>query len=284
MIDSLETYQNADGGWPYRPGGSSWTEPTAYALLAGYATGDTAGRVRALQWLRTLQRSDGAWAPKAGVEQSTWVTSVVTLLPPQDIGQAAHRSAIRWLLGQTPANATYSYRLKAWMNGDPLAEPHAGFSWVPDTAGWSTPTALGILALAKENRRHPDAVLKDRIANARAFLFAHRCADGGWNHGAKKALGVNAFSYPETTGTALLAVAGSQGEGNAAIAPSVARAEAWWKDCPSCEAANWLMLGLRAAGRAKDAPPASFKARTIPDAALRKIAAAGDRGMEIFLA
>ena len=284
MIESLETYQNADGGWPYRPGGSSWTEPTVYALLAGYATGDSTGRVRAFEWLRQLQRGDGAWAPKGGVEQSTWVTSLVALLPPQDIGEAAHRGAIRWLLGQTPANATYLYRLKSWMNGNPFAEPHAGFSWVKDTAGWSTPTALGILALVKENRRHPDSALKDRIANARAFLLDHRCADGGWNHGSMRALGVDTLSYPETTGTALLALAGGHSGADATLAASIVRAEAWWKDCPSCEAANWLMLGLRAAGRAKAGPPASLKSRTIPDAALRKIAAAGDRGTEIFLA
>ena len=73
---------------------------------------------------------------------------------------------------------------------------------------------------------------------------------------------MDAPSYPETTGTALLAVAGLMDR--AAIAPSIKCAEAWWKDCPSCEAASWLMLGLRATGRAKDAPPAVLKPRTIP--------------------
>lgn len=283
MIDSFETCQNADGGWPYRPGGSSWTEPTVYALLAGYATGESQGRDRGLAWLKTLQRPDGAWAPQAGIDQSSWVTSLVALLPPGDLGPAAHTRAIRWLLGQTPANATYAFRLKSWMNGNPFAEPHAGFSWVPGTAGWSTPTALGILALAKENRQRPDSALKERVATACAFLLDHRCADGGWNHGSVRALGVDTLSYPETTGTALLALAGAHRENDPVIAPSLARAEAWWKDCPSCEAANWLMLGMRAAGRAKDAPARNFKPRTIPDAALRKIAAAGARGTEIFL-
>jgi hypothetical protein len=286
MIDSLHSNQNSDGGWPYRPGGSSWTEPTVYALLAGYATGDSTGRDRALQWLRALQRVDGSWVPKPGVDQSTWVTALVALLPPNDLGPAAHTRAIRWLLGQTPANATSYYRLRAWLKGgESVAEADAGFSWLPGTAAWATPTAIATLALAKEYRRNPDPALKNRIESARRFLLAHRCLDGGWNHGSVKALGVDGPSYPETTGTVLLAFAGSLSEGHAAtLAPSIARAEAWWKDCPSCAAANWLTLSLRAIGRPQSTPPSQLKPRTIQDAALSVIAGAGDRGPEIFLA
>src|SRR5689334_3114992 len=106
MLDSLQTYQNADGGWPYRPGGSSWTEPTVFALLASYASGDSTGRARALDWLRCLQSQDGGWRPKADVNQSTWVTAVVALLPAGDLGTDAHRRAIRWILDVTPVNTS----------------------------------------------------------------------------------------------------------------------------------------------------------------------------------
>lgn len=281
MIDSIHTHQNPDGGWPYRPGGSSWTEPTVYALLAGYANGDARGRQRALAWLRGLQRSDGGWPPKAGVAESTWVTALVALLPPADLGAPAHARAIRWLLNITPANATRLARLRAWLNGVPqTAEPNDGFPWSPGTAGWATPTAIATLALAKENRRKPDNSLQNRILSARRFLLAHRCGDAGWNHGAVFVLGVDSPSYPETTGTVLLAFAGPL---PGLPAASIARAEAWWKQCPSCEAANWLMLGLRAVGRAKNDPPPTLKPRTIQDLALRDIAAAGDRGTELFL-
>jgi hypothetical protein len=281
MIDSLRTHQNSDGGWPYRPGGSSWTEPTVFALLAGYANGDDTGRARGLGWLRALQRPDGGWSPKPDVAQSTWVTALAALLPPSDLGAGAHTRAIHWLLGLTPINTTFTYRLRSWLDGNNLGEPNEGWPWLPDTAAWATPTAIGILALGKADRRNPDPVLKSRILSARRFLLARRCVDGGWNHGSMKALGVDAPSYPETTGTALLALAGFD---TPAVAPSIARAEAWWKDCPSCDAANWLMLGLRAVGQAKAASPPALKPRTIPDAALRMIADAGDRGTEIFLA
>ncbi len=286
MIDSLHTNQNADGGWPYRPGGSSWTEPTVFALLAGYASGDSTGRSRALEWLRAQQRTDGGWSPKPGVDQSTWVTALAALLPPDDLGAAAHTRAIRWLADFTPVNTTLFFRLQNWLKGNTAADPDEGFPWLPGTAAWATPTAIATLALAKEDRRHPDSSLKSRILRARRYLLAHRCLDGGWNHGSTRALGVDSPSYPETTGTVLLALAGPlAGLGDASVAPSVARAEAWWNDCPSCEAGSWLTLGLGANGHRKTQPPAAaLKPRTVQDAALRIIAAAGDRGTEIFLA
>jgi hypothetical protein len=281
MIDSLGAHQSPDGGWPYRPGGSSWTEPTIFALLAGYAQGDDTGRVRALEWLRRLQRPDGGWSPKPGVDESTWVTALAALIPPAGLGEGPHSRAIRWLLDLTPANATLCARFQAWINGAATAEPHAGWPWLPGTAAWATPTAIAVLALDRQNRRRPDPALHSRIQSARDFLLTHRCPDGGWNHGSAKALGIDAVSYPETTGTVLLAVAGLDPN---AIGRSIQCAETWWNNCPSSAAASWLMLGLRAVGRAKPGPPAAFQPRTIPDAALQVIASAGDRGLEVFAA
>lgn len=282
MFDSLRIIQNADGGWPYRHGGSSWTEPTVYSLLAGYASQDDSGRARALGWLRSQQRSDGGFAPNPGVAQSTWVTALVALLPPAGLGTDPHERAIAWLLDLTSSNSTLLFRLRSWMrreNG--VSDGDHGWPWFPGTAAWATPTAIATLALAKQNRRSPDTTLKERIRSGRSFLLAHRCADGGWNHGAMNALGIPAPSYPETTGTGLLALAGTDAS---TLSPSIHRAEAWWNDCPSSEAASWLMLALRATGRPKLAPPDSLKPRTVQDAALHVLAAAGDRGTEIFLA
>ena len=279
MIETLQSQQNADGGWSYRPGSSSWIEPTVYSLLAGYALGDAGGRSKAISWLRSTQQADGGWAPKPGVPQSTWVTALAALIPSQDLGQQEHDRAIRWLLDVTAANATFMARLRAWLSMESSSDPNDGWPWFPGTAAWATPTAIALLALIKENRHHPTRALQDRITGGQKFLLAHRCTDGGWNHGAVKALGVDATSYPETTGAALLALSDTN---PAVLRPSIDRAEAWWKDCQSSEGASWLMLGLRAVGRPRSGCPETLRPRTIQDQALCAIASAGDRGVQLF--
>ena len=96
-IGILADKQNRDGGWPYVRG-SSWTEPTVYAVLASLAAGETEPAQRGLRWIRATGRPDGGWPPKPGVEQSTWVTALVALLPPEQLGARAHARAIAWLL------------------------------------------------------------------------------------------------------------------------------------------------------------------------------------------
>ena len=51
--------QNRDGGWPYVRG-SSWTEPTVYAILALLASGELDAARRGMDWLRASQLHDGA--------------------------------------------------------------------------------------------------------------------------------------------------------------------------------------------------------------------------------
>src|SRR5947209_17373957 len=79
-IETLISKQNPDGGWPYLRG-RSWTEPTVYAVLALLAAGETEAARRGLRWITSLERPDGGWAPQAGIDESTWVTALVALLP-----------------------------------------------------------------------------------------------------------------------------------------------------------------------------------------------------------
>src|SRR5271170_2704455 len=100
-LEDIRAVQNPDGGWPYRKGGS-WTEPTVYALLAHQAGRTASPRSSAaLAWLGAAQRSDGGWTPRRSVDESTWVTALVALLPPETMGAARHARAVDWLLGQT---------------------------------------------------------------------------------------------------------------------------------------------------------------------------------------
>jgi Prenyltransferase and squalene oxidase repeat len=275
--------QNADGGWAFRAGGS-WTEPTVYALLA-QRTGqlDVPGAARAVKWLRSAQRSDGGFPPRPNVAQSTWVTALVALLPPETIGPRAYRRAVGWLLERTGMESTVTYRLREFLRSGRLPEGGelVGWPWFPGNAAWVTPTCLGVLALEKCCRHCPSSELNERIAAGRAWLLSRRCADGGWNHGSERVLGYDADAYPETTGQALLALRGVHPE---VMEPSLTLARRMLPGCHSAAGAAWLRLGLLAhEQRPSDAPAFDLPCRTLPDVALQAIARAAGEGRNALL-
>ncbi len=273
--------QNPDGGWGYR-GGSSWTEPAAYALLAldGEPDGGPACE-RARRFLAGNQRTDGGFAPRPSVEESTWVTALAILAG--SASGEARRRAIEWLLSESGEESTLIFRLRAWMNKtrpQAMEEGLPGWSWYPGTAAWVVPTSLTILALEKMERVNQDPRIRRRIDQGRQFLLAHACEDGGWNHGSIRALGFQAVSYPETTGIALLALHGTD---PARMARSVAKAEEHFRNCRSLEGLSWLQLGLMAQGRPAPAAPEDVRAHTLLDTALAILAGRAREGRDAFL-
>ena len=125
------------------------------------------------------------------------------------------------------------------------------------------------------------AILRERIARAQAFLLARRCADGGWNHGAARSLGYNSDSYPETTGQALLALAGTDA---AKLGDSFRLAQRFLREQRSSGGAAWLRLGLLAHQQVPAAAPIfCMPCRTLPDTALTLLAAAAEQGHNVFL-
>ncbi|HEY1221138.1 MAG: prenyltransferase/squalene oxidase repeat-containing protein [Bryobacteraceae bacterium] len=259
--------QNADGGWPYRRGGS-WTEPTVYALLALEGDGDSTAVERGLQWLRAAQRDDGGWQARPGVGESCWVTSLAGLLPAERLGAERHRHAIAWLSATTGLESTTLYRVRQWLMGNQAPPEMAapGWPWVTGSAAWVSPTSLGILALGRENRLHPAPGLESRIDEGRRFLINRMCKGGGWNHGSTRALGYESSAYPETTGMALAALRGCHGR---ETDQSLAVALRFLDGCHSADALNWLRLGLAAHARmpAGYTPPPGIAYRTVPEIA-----------------
>jgi len=277
----LAARQNQDGGWPYTRG-SSCTEPTAYALLALAATGDTASSMvgRGYDWLARFQRADGGWAPSPRVDGSTWVTALILLLP--DRGVAMKReAALQWLAGNNGRESSWIERARsALLSGQVRPTGGAGWPWFPDTTAWVTPSCIGLLALGKANRLRRSTRLEERCNNARQYLLSHVCRDGGWNHGSTKALGYDSDSYPETTGQALLALHGVDGD---TLHISLDRALRHFDSCRSLEALSWLKLGLLAQDRQPPDRPAPRGHGSVPEVAINLLAEAAANGRNVFL-
>ena len=282
QLHSILARQNRDGGFPYGEGGVSWTEPTALALLALSAfPGSHDSFVAGARWLRRGQRGDGGWAPSPQVDASTWVTALALLLPAQPGEGLDRRRALEWLSSQTPPNSRWLYRIRRRLLGDPVEDigETLGWPWYPGTAAWLLPTCLTLLALERAGRESSNDRIRERIAAGRQFLIARQCRDGGWNHGSARALGIEADSYPETTGAALLAL---HGVATGSVKRGVAAAEKHWAQCRSAEGFHWLRLGLLAHGRRPPEVPTSAKSWTTVDLALSVLADAAENGLNVF--
>jgi prenyltransferase/squalene oxidase-like repeat protein len=280
-IEILLNKQNPDGGWPYVRG-VSWTEPTVYAVLALLGAGETERATRGLEWLLARQLPDGGWPPQACIDESTWVTALVALIPPERLGAAVHQRAIEWVLSTMGEPSTPTYRLRQWLLGVPksLESGAPAWPWTPGAAAWVGPTVVAILALEQEELRSPSARIRERIAGGRRFLMQHMCREGGWNHGSSIALGYGADPYPETTGMALAALRGMQ---SADLDRSLAVAHRFLSQCRSADALNWLRLGLLAHGQLAPgySPPPNVTFRTLNETSLGLLVAEAQRRSEV---
>jgi Prenyltransferase and squalene oxidase repeat len=255
----IETAQNADGGWPYEQGRSSWTEPSALALLSG---GLSAGSVKlGVDWLKSSQNPDGGWSPQPRTGPSTWVTALVALLPARLIGETTHRNSIGWLLEQTGQESSLVFRVRQWMLGNQSlnAGTEPGWPWYPGAAAWVMPTALSLLALRMEQNNKPSEPIRQRIHGGTRYLLTHACKDGGWNHGSTHALGYESKAYPETTGVALLALRGVK---SPEIDRGITEAEKFFRQ-PDPAGVAWLRLGLLAQGQPAPALSPSHRPRKV---------------------
>jgi hypothetical protein len=210
------------------------------------------------------------------------VTALVALVPRDALGASRHARAIDWLMGQTGREASLAYKLRNELLGEGggVIGKHEGWPFFPGAAAWVTPSAISILALEKAHRYQMAGGIQQRIEIGQQFLMDRICQDGGWNYGRANVLGVEADSYPETTGQALLAL---HGVPPSKLEKPLAAAEAQARRCQSAEGLSWLQLGLQAHGITAAGPARVLAHRHVADTSLGILARAALRGRNLFL-
>jgi hypothetical protein len=201
----LARSQNPDGGWGYRFGSPSVTEPTAVVLIALSPDLEAAPAVeRARRWLQGAQRPDGGWGLDPTDPESHWMTAWGILgLARLDPHAPEVARGVRWLIELLIIRieaAELTAEVRRILQIDPALR---GWPWRPGEASWVEPTALALLALhaASAVETH-----RDRITEAVGYLADRRCVGGGWNFGNPFMLGANLPPRPHPTAWALLAL------------------------------------------------------------------------------
>jgi hypothetical protein len=216
--DLLRRVQNKDGGWGYRPGLSSATEPTAWAVLALQALKESSGEAlaSAANWLSQAQMAEGAWPTASGKEPGCWVSALACLAligqkgPYQD---AVIRGA-NWLCGTWPAEGNLLWRLRQRKQETDtvVRQDHSlrGWGWTPDTASWVEPTAHILIMLKNIPARHRPQQADKRIQMGEKMLYDRACPGGGWNAGNPLVYGVPGVPRISPSVWALLALKNHQ--------------------------------------------------------------------------
>ena len=185
-------------------------EPTAYAVLALHGDPNSAQAVeRAYELVHSWQTEDGGWKPAAHINTATWVTALgVTICVVEEKYGRAFEQGVRWLLKSTGAENSLLSRIISLIPGKGIGRDisNRGWPWRADTTAWVEPTAHSLVALKKASSHFHDRDLQARVKEGEQLLLTVRGADGGWNYGSARALGVNLPSYPETTALAWLAL------------------------------------------------------------------------------
>ncbi|MFZ5830555.1 MAG: hypothetical protein ACOY3P_10725, partial [Planctomycetota bacterium] len=188
-------------------------EPTALAALALSLHGRTNDAHAALDWLASVQNSDGSFGVDATLRQPHWPTGWAALA----FRAATQQTAATWPFAEA-ADRGAQWLLSS--SGEPLERENKeivghdttlrGWPWVETTHSWIEPTATAVLALkAMGHARHP------RCREAVRLIIDRTLPGGGWNYGNTIVLGNTLLPHVQPTGLALAALAGEAGSASA---------------------------------------------------------------------
>jgi hypothetical protein len=181
-LDFLINAQTNAGGWGYSPAGAAFLEPTAAVLLTLQPAPQAKQALeKAVEWILRFQNPDGGWGICAQDKESGWQTAwAVYALSQLDRAETERQRGLRWLLDEEVMQYTDSELLSA---GEAVAQIDfsiRGWPWLPGESSWVEPSALTLLALAKNSSQ---AGVPARIEEAILYLKDRRCRGGGWNVG-----------------------------------------------------------------------------------------------------
>jgi hypothetical protein len=216
--DLLRRVQNKDGGWGYRPGIPSATEPTAWAVLALQALEESSGAAlaSAADWLWRAQMAEGAWPTASGKEPGCWVSALacLALIGQKGSSQDAVSRGANWLCETWPAEGNLLWRLRQrnQKTDTVVHQDHSlrGWGWTPNTASWVEPTAYILIMLQNIPAQHRPSQADKRLRLGEKMLHDRACPGGGWNAGNPLVYGVPGVPRISPTVWALLALRNHQ--------------------------------------------------------------------------
>jgi hypothetical protein len=279
--------RRGSGVWGYRARTIEAVEPSSLASLALLATdhdsmgeGQTAALASA-RWLASIRRPDGSLGVTPALPEPGWATPF-GLLVWSSLGQfeAERASAVAWLLGLKGRSLSQS-------QDDPMGHDASivGWPWVADTHSWVEPTAMALLALAREGKAgHP------RVTEGVRLLADRAIPNSGWNLGNPVVFKTPLRPLPGPTGLALLALARLDTSSKVAQA-AIAYLRKALADTLAPISLGWGLLGLRAWGsepsESADWLSSAFERLEGREAftaelAFLLLAAGGDRSLELF--
>ncbi|HSW47038.1 MAG TPA: prenyltransferase/squalene oxidase repeat-containing protein [Phycisphaerae bacterium] len=238
----LAARQAVDGGWPFVPGQTSATEPTAMAALAlGCVTQRDFRAQEAADWLIGRQRGDGMFSATPLCDDANWVTAFAGLAVMRNGQVDAADRAARVLLNE-PVH-TIPRPLTAGIYG--YDTELRGWPMLPGDFSLNEPTCAAMIFLKRAGYgREP------RVREAVAMLRDRAIGSGGWNYGEPRVWGGDLF--PAVTGTAmsLLALADEQDDFTAA---GLDWLESRRGSITSLYSLGWAAIAMNVLGRLDDA-------------------------------
>ena len=211
----LQAKANQGAWFPYKAGGESSLEATAWSLIA--LRKNEALSLAVADYLAQSQNAaDGGWSTAPGAGRSDWNSGPVLLslriiagLYPQKISnrtKLAINKGLSYLLDSRIDFYGPTARLLLLLSKGPEGLAYGrGWPWDPKCFHWIEPTSYCLMAL-KLPQRPQKELDQQSIKLADKFITEHACRGGGWNHGNELSLGAYLPPFRLTTAEALLAI------------------------------------------------------------------------------